>query len=103
MDDSPLPNEPGIYMLMNMRTRERYVGCAVNIARRVHRHFRELRNGKHTNKLLQEAYQQDGEASFVASVLELCPDVRMMPEREHWHIIRRQPEYNQTRSHLING
>jgi group I intron endonuclease len=96
MDESLLPQEPGIYMLMNMATRERYIGCAVNIARRVHRHFRELRNGKHTNKLLQEAFQQHGEASFEVRVLELCPDTRAMPEREHWHIIRRQPEYNET-------
>jgi group I intron endonuclease len=95
MDESSLPKEPGIYMLLNVTTRERYIGCAVNIAHRVHRHFRELRNGKHSNPLLLAAFQQYGEANFEVRVLELCPDTRVMPERERWHIRRRQPEYNQ--------
>ena len=46
----------------------------MNLFKRKHTHFNELRRGKHINKYLQHAYNKYGEANFVFEVIEFVND-----------------------------
>lgn len=105
MEIAHLPDESGIYALVNQVTGERYVGQAKDIRRRVLSHLRDLRAGTHkTNeaRVLQRAWDEYGEVNFEAVVLELVRDDRSVPYKErpdplslaeHYYIAEKS-EYN---------
>lgn len=65
----------GIYKIVNSVNGKAYVGQSQNIKKRVAEHFRLLRNGKHNNPRLQNAFNKYGEDSFVWTVEVWCEDV----------------------------
>jgi group I intron endonuclease len=61
----------GIYKIVNKQNDNFYIGSAVNLTRRKSRHFSELRNQKHNNKRLQNAWNLYGEEIFEFIIVEL--------------------------------
>jgi group I intron endonuclease len=67
-----LPNLSGVYIITNIVNNKVYIGSSVNIKKRVYRHFSELVNNKHYNRLLQRAYNKYTKKAFVVNVLCVC-------------------------------
>jgi group I intron endonuclease len=84
--------ESGIYEIVNLVNGKRYVGSAVEFARRWRGHRSCLVRGKHHSRYLQNAWNKYGEAAFDFRVIELC-DPQILIEREQFHINERA-EYN---------
>lgn len=63
-----------IYKIINAINNKFYIGSAVKFGRRKATHLRLLRNGKHSNKHLQAAWDLYGENAFVFAVIEEVPD-----------------------------
>ena len=66
----------GVYKILNIITRDYYLGGSVNIKSRFSYHRRTLRGNKHFNCHLQNAWNKYGEQAFEFSVVLLC-------DREH--------------------
>jgi len=73
----------GIYKIINVINNKFYVGSAVNFSRRKARHFSELRNDRHSNKKLQNAWNKYGEEAFVFAVVEEVQDKAVLLETEN--------------------
>lgn len=84
---------PAVYMIINTATGDRYIGSAVNAARRWNGHKHLLRKNKHHAPYLQNAWNKYGEEAFEFSVLEKCdrPDLR---RREQFWLDAERPTYN---------
>lgn len=54
-----------IYSIVNKITGDRYVGKTTNITKRRNDHFNKLRNNKHINEKLQNAWNKYGEENFI--------------------------------------
>jgi len=65
----------GIYMILNLLNRKRYIGSAVNLRARRHDHFSALRRGIHKNSHLQNAFNKYGKNAFGWEVLEYIEDL----------------------------
>jgi group I intron endonuclease len=68
----------GIYKIVNTAKGECYVGQSQNVRKRISEHFRLLRNGKHVNGRLQNAFNKYGEDQFVWSVEVVCEDTESL-------------------------
>jgi hypothetical protein len=56
---------PGIYAIINVVTKEAYVGETSSLATRLKRHYQDLNNNKHDNTALQNAVNLYGISSFI--------------------------------------
>ena len=74
--------EGGIYLIRNRLNGKVYVGSAVNLLKRRTEHFRQLRGGYHFNRHLQAAFNRDGEAAFLFTIAEFCPNNETLIARE---------------------
>jgi len=73
----------GIYKIINVVNNKFYIGSAVNFSRRKTRHFSELRNNRHNNGKLQNAWNKYGEHSFVFVIVEKVLDKDLLLETEN--------------------
>ena len=73
----------GIYKIINIVNNKFYVGSAVNFSRRKTRHFSELRNGKHNNAKLQNAWNKYGESAFLFVEVEQIQDKSLLLAAEN--------------------
>lgn len=64
----------GIYKIINVVNNKFYVGSAVKFSKRRARHFSELRNNKHPNSKLQNAWNKYGESAFIFAIVEEVTD-----------------------------
>lgn len=86
----------GIYEIVSP-SGNRYVGSAVDFARRRMRHKKDLRKGRHHNAPLQRAWDKYGEAAMVFRVIVVCaPEDILMYEQIA--IDGLKPEYNVART-----
>lgn len=76
--------EPVVYAIKNLNDMKLYVGSTLNKPVRWQVHRALLRNGKHENGLLQEAWNTDGESAFVFSTLEIIDNSENLASREQW-------------------
>ena len=53
-----------IYFIINQLTNERYVGQTTNFSRRKNEHFEKLKENRHPNPKLQNAYNKYGKENF---------------------------------------
>lgn len=83
----------GIYSITNTVCGRTYIGQSKNAEKRWRAHRHNLRAGTHGNIRLQRAWNRDGEASFVFSIVEEC-DVSALTERESFHVRRCPKRYN---------
>jgi len=83
----------GLYAITNTATGERYIGSAIDLARRWRRHRHDLRVGIHRNKNLQAAWNMHGENRFQFMLIEECAP-EMLLDREQELLDNEKPEYN---------
>lgn len=74
----------GVYAII-APSNKRYIGSAVDMARRRNEHFSELRRGAHKNPLLQAAAHKYGVHALIFDVVERCDELQLF-EREQAHI-----------------
>jgi len=82
----PPKHSSGVYQI-RCKNGKVYVGSAVCIAKRWGYHKQDLRAGRHSNSLLQRAWDKYGEASFSFEVIELVP-VADLIQAEQIHMDR---------------
>jgi group I intron endonuclease len=70
-DKDQFPKLSGIYKITNSLNNKCYIGSAVNIKVRLHRHLYELNKQIHRNKYLQKSFNKNGSKVFDVEILEL--------------------------------
>jgi len=83
----------GVYEILNTTNGKRYVGSAVDLPRRKHEHWKELRGNRHNNRYLQNAWNKYGEECFEFSVLEYW-ELEFLISFEQWWMNMLCAEYN---------
>lgn len=72
----------GIYKIVNIATGQCYVGQSQYVKKRLCEHFRLLRNNKHTNQHLQNAYNKYGAANFHGALEIECSNLEELDALE---------------------
>lgn len=83
-NSSPLPLTSGIYKITCTVTGKFYIGSALNLRRRRHSHFSELRKNQHHSIYLQRAYNKHGADAFIFEVLELVLPMSLTAREQYW-------------------
>lgn len=82
----------GIYTITHIENGNRYVGSAVNIARRWTEHKRRLNRGAHGNCYLQRVWDKYGSEAFLFEVAEYCSKEQLLNREQYF--IDAWAEYN---------
>lgn len=83
----------GVYAIKNKLTDDLYIGSSDDIKRRWTHHRRDLKAGKHYNKILQSAWDKYGEENMLFEIIEACDKSELLT-REQEYIDDCQPRYN---------
>lgn len=85
-----------IYSITNLVNQKIYIGQTVNPTNRFAYHKNYLRNNKHDNPHLQNAWNKYGEQSFSFNIVEciIVNDVDYLNEREQYWIDNTKASYN---------
>ena len=75
----------GVYSIMNLVNNKRYIGQSVDVYVRWGNHKSALRNNRHGNKHLQNAWNTYGEDNFNFEVLSVC-DIDTIDKIEQYYI-----------------
>lgn len=62
----------GVYIIKNLINGNFYIGSSCDIKKRWNSHKSGLRNNKHVNKHLQNAWNKYGEENFIFEIIEEC-------------------------------
>ena len=62
----------GIYRIINIRNRKSYIGSSCSISRRIFEHKKTLKEKRHRNPYLQNAFNKYGEDAFEFKILLYC-------------------------------
>lgn len=81
-----LKDKMGIYQIVNLINGKKYVGSSQNLYNRKIRHFSTLRNNKHRNCHLQNAFNKYGEDNFSFEVIEFVDTIDELLPREQYYI-----------------
>lgn len=81
-----IPEKSGIYQIRNLINGKVYIGSSVNMKQRKKQHFKKLKQQKHCNPKLQNAYNKYGEDNLVFEVVEIVLDKTILIEREQYYI-----------------
>ena len=66
-------SKQGVYVLRNLETNKCYIGSTImTFKKRMEHHLWNLRENKHKNQHLQNAWNKYGEDSFEYDILEIC-------------------------------
>lgn len=74
----------GIYSILHRDSGHRYIGQAVDLKRRITRHWTELRSQYHSNEHLQRAFNKYGREAFDVSILEYCAREILTDREQYW-------------------
>lgn len=66
------PQRRGIYKIMSISTGKIYIGCSLDVKRRLKDHLSLLKHNKHNNPYLQNHYNKYGVNDLQLSIVELC-------------------------------
>ncbi len=89
-------NTSGIYAIRNMINEKVYIGSSTNMYRRRSKHFSYLRNNRHCNNHLQNAWNKYGENNFGFEVLEYVPEENLVEREKTWITNYSNEVYNLT-------
>jgi len=80
-----LPEESGVYLILNTVNQHFYIGSTVNLRRRWSQHTWFLDNNRHHNPHFQNAWNKYGGCSFVFFAMEVVPDIAsILPAEQRW-------------------
>ena len=65
----------GIYIITNKITGKIYIGSSHNLLKRKNNHFTNLKNKKHQNFYLQNAWNKYGEQTFEWEIVEIVKTI----------------------------
>lgn len=82
----------GVYAITNIVDGKRYVGSSCNLEDRWRTHRNDLRQGRHFNRILQKAWNEHGEASFLFTIIEYVSPEQLLDREQHQLDLK--PEYN---------
>ena len=86
--------EPGVYMVKNLVTGEKYIGQSKTPYKRKGEHMSAKRKTlNNTNQWLNEDLNKYGREAFIFGIIEHCEEERLL-EREQYYIRQMKPEYN---------
>ncbi len=74
----------GIYSINNIIDNKYYIGETKNLIKRLDEHLRMLKNNKHPNDHLQNAFNLYGKQSFSFEILEECPIEYLKSQENYW-------------------
>lgn len=77
----------GIYTITCIPNNKMYVGYASDLERRKIDHYAVLRNNKHCNTYLQNAYNKYGGDNIIFEELVECPEHLLVSEEHYWATI----------------
>jgi group I intron endonuclease len=84
-----------VYKIVNINNGHEYVGSALKgFDWRKRKHLRELKQKKHHNRHLQNAYNIYGENSFSFQILEIVENISILTQKEQEWVNRLNPVYN---------
>lgn len=83
----------GIYRIYNQKTGDFYIGQSTKLETRKYTHFLELKNNKHHNPYLQNAYNKYGVENFKFEILLYCNSDELT-RYEQYFVDRLKPSYN---------
>ena len=98
---------PGVYVIENHTNKtKRYVGSSFEPYGRLHKHLHNLKNNKHENRYLQNAWNKYGKDKFECYIVEFVNDNTLVKEdlnkillkKEQYWIDLLNPEYNITKN-----
>ena len=74
----------GVYLITNKINDKVYVGCSIDIHKRLKEHRNGLNLGNHRNRLLQNSWNKYGENSFLFDILVECDTDLLLSEENYW-------------------
>lgn len=83
----------GIYKITNIVTNDCYIGSALNLKKRISKHFSDLKLNKHFATYLQNSYNKYGIENFQFEVLARCPKEYLL-KLEQWFLDSLSPSFN---------
>ena len=85
----------GVYLILNTKNNNKYVGSSVDLSSREKRHIQRLNNQSHANSRLQRAWNKYGEDTFSFHVLAMCAkEKKSLLSLEQFYMDLLRPEYN---------
>lgn len=81
----------GIYEIVNLTNRKKYLGQTTDLNRRRHEHWSRAKAGMETP--LYNDMRSIGFSHFMFNVIEECP-VEQLRQKEKWYIEYFKPFYN---------
>lgn len=91
-----------IYKIVNKVNNKVYIGQTYDISKRKSEHFNDLKNNRHSNQYLQNAWNKYGGENFELIIIEKC-DLKDMDEREIYWIKHFNSMYNQYGYNIRSG
>ena len=84
-----------VYRIVNNKNGHLYVGSTLKgFNWRKRKHLRELKNQKHHNRHLQNAYNLYGEKHFLFEILETVSNPKILLRKEQFWTNKLKPQYN---------
>lgn len=74
----------GIYAILNKSTGDAYIGSAIDIRFRWYKHRRQLKENRHPNSYLQNAWNKYGALSFEFVLLEQTETINLLRKEQHY-------------------
>lgn len=74
----------GIYMILNLKNKKRYIGLSTKIEERFQFHKKRLKLSSHRNKHLQFSWNKYSEENFIFVVLEECKVSELQNKEKYW-------------------
>lgn len=74
----------GVYKITCLKNNKLYIGSSKNILNRWKTHKFFLKNNKHINKFLQNAWNKYGEVNFLFEILEVCEESFLLLKEQYW-------------------
>ena len=83
----------GIYRWINNKTKNTYIGSAVNLSNRLNRYYHKSELTKKNARPINQALLKYGHKNFSLEILEYCPKNELLT-RENYYFDLLKPEYN---------
>ena len=90
-----------IYKIQNTKTRKVYIGSAVSFQHRILTHLKQLKDNKHSNVLLQRAWNKYGKNAFMFKILEVTQKGKLLVREQYW--MDKFESYNSKYGYNINS